>query len=80
MEVWFASFPGRFTPDKSAPSACWKGSWVDPKVSVIDMEKRKNFYPCRLYSNDHVEVNFPSNFAQFKCCHCVCSGQKPLCP
>jgi hypothetical protein len=35
------SRPGRFTPWEKAPSTHWIGSWVDPRASLDDVEKRK---------------------------------------
>jgi hypothetical protein len=40
---WSASRPGRFTPSERAPNNHWIGSWVDPRVTLDDVEKRKFF-------------------------------------
>jgi hypothetical protein len=33
---------GRFTPGETAPGTHWIGGWVNPKVSLEDIEKRKS--------------------------------------
>jgi hypothetical protein len=38
---WSASRPGRFTPAERVPGTHWIGSWVDPRASLDDVEKRK---------------------------------------
>jgi hypothetical protein len=40
---WSASRPGRFTPDTH-----WIGGWVDPRVGLDDLEKRKFLIPPGL--------------------------------
>jgi hypothetical protein len=35
------SRPGRFTPRERAPGTRWIGGWVDPRVGVDDVVKRK---------------------------------------
>jgi hypothetical protein len=38
---WSASRPGRFTFGERAPCTHWVGGWVDPRVGLDDLEKRK---------------------------------------
>jgi hypothetical protein len=38
---WSASRPGRFTPGERAPCIHWIEGWVDPRVGLDDVEKRK---------------------------------------
>jgi hypothetical protein len=38
---WPASRPGRLTSRERAPGTHWIGGWVDPRVSLEDVEKRK---------------------------------------
>jgi hypothetical protein len=40
-DEWSASRPGRFTPGERAPDTHWIGGWVDPRVGLDDVEKRK---------------------------------------
>jgi hypothetical protein len=36
-----ASCPGYFTPGERDPNTHWIGGWMDPRVSLTDVEKRK---------------------------------------
>jgi hypothetical protein len=45
---WSASRPGRFTPGERAPGTHWIGDWVDPRIGLDDMEKRKFLTPLGL--------------------------------
>jgi hypothetical protein len=36
-----ASRPGRFNPVKRTPVSHWLGSWVGPRTSLNDVDKRK---------------------------------------
>jgi hypothetical protein len=38
---WSASRSGRFTPGERAPGVHWLGGWMDPRVGLDDVEKRK---------------------------------------
>jgi predicted oxidoreductase len=38
---WSASRRGRFTPGERAPRTHWIRGWVDPRVGLDDVEKRK---------------------------------------
>jgi hypothetical protein len=38
---WPASRLSRFTPGGRTPVTRWIGGWVDPKVSLGDVERRK---------------------------------------
>jgi hypothetical protein len=38
---WSASHPGRLIPGERAPGTYWIGGWVDPRVGLDDVEKRK---------------------------------------
>jgi hypothetical protein len=38
---WSASRPGRFIHREKAPITHWIGGWVDPRVGMDDVEKRK---------------------------------------
>jgi hypothetical protein len=38
---WSASRSGRFTRGERAPGNHWIGGWVDPKVGLDEVEKRK---------------------------------------
>jgi hypothetical protein len=38
---WSASRACRFTPGKRAPVTHWIGGWVDPRIGLGDVEKRK---------------------------------------
>jgi hypothetical protein len=38
---WSASRPSRFTPAKEPPGSHWIGGWVDPRVGLDGMERRK---------------------------------------
>jgi hypothetical protein len=38
---WSASRPGRFTPGERACGTHWIGGWVEPKVGMDDVERRK---------------------------------------
>jgi hypothetical protein len=45
---WWASRPGRFTPEERAPGTRWIGGWVDPRVGLDDVEKWKFLTPPGL--------------------------------
>jgi hypothetical protein len=38
---WSASCPGRFTPGNRTPGTNLIGGWVDPRVGLEDVAKRK---------------------------------------
>jgi hypothetical protein len=38
---WSASRLGRFTLVENSPCTYWIGGWVDPRVGLEDVEKRK---------------------------------------
>jgi hypothetical protein len=38
---WSVSRFGRFTPEERAPGTHWIGGWVDHRVGLDDVEKRK---------------------------------------
>jgi hypothetical protein len=38
---WSASCSCRFTPGEGIPGTHWTGGWVDPRVCLDDLEKRK---------------------------------------
>jgi hypothetical protein len=38
---WSTSRPGHFTPEERAPGTHWIGGWVDLRVGLDDLEKRK---------------------------------------
>jgi hypothetical protein len=38
---WSDSRPGRFTPGERDHSTLWKGGWLDSRIGLDDMEKRK---------------------------------------
>jgi hypothetical protein len=40
---WSASRPRSFTSGERAPGTHWIGGWVDPRVGLDDVEKRKFF-------------------------------------
>jgi hypothetical protein len=40
-DEWSASRPGHFTPWERAPGTHCIGGWVDPRVGLDDVEKRK---------------------------------------
>jgi hypothetical protein len=40
---WSASYPGCFTPGKSAPATQWTIGWVGPRTGLDEVEKRKIF-------------------------------------
>jgi hypothetical protein len=42
---WSASRLGRFTPEEEAPGTHWVGGWVDPRVGLDSIEKRKIYLP-----------------------------------
>jgi hypothetical protein len=52
---WSASNPGRFTPGEKTPDTHWIGGWVDPRVGLDDLEKRK-FWPYRESNSDRSVV------------------------
>jgi hypothetical protein len=49
------SRPGRFTPGERAHGTHWIGGWVDLRVGLDDMEKRKllTLPGLKLRSHDH---------------------------
>jgi hypothetical protein len=38
---WSPSRPGHLTPGERAPGTHWIGGWVNPRVGLKDLEKRK---------------------------------------
>jgi hypothetical protein len=38
---WSASRPGRFIPWERVPAFHWTGGWVDPRLGLDDVGKRK---------------------------------------
>jgi hypothetical protein len=39
---WSASRPGIFTPGEKAPCTHWIGGWIDPRIGLNNVIKRKN--------------------------------------
>jgi hypothetical protein len=50
---WSASCPDCFTPRERASGTHWIGGWVDPKVGLDMLLKRKIASPCQESNPDH---------------------------
>jgi hypothetical protein len=65
MEEWSASRPGRFNPGERVPGTDWIGGWVDPRVGLDDVEKRKFLTLPHSNSNPSVVQPIASRYTDY---------------
>jgi hypothetical protein len=46
---WSTSRPGRSIPGERVPGTHWTGEWVNPRVGLDDMEKKKILDPIMSF-------------------------------
>jgi hypothetical protein len=54
---WLASHPGRFTARNRAPVIHWIGCWVDPRVDLVVVAKKKKYPLPRRETNSSRPVH-----------------------
>jgi hypothetical protein len=64
---WSASHPGRFTPRGNSPRYHWIGGWVNPRVGLDAVEKRKIVHSgCPAYRPSLCRLNYPDSFRRLE--------------